>query len=555
VALPGAGATTSLAIDSAGDFFVVRSEKDERQRVSFEGFTLGSTFTLGNLPAACSAPETDPIPYLKGNTSEGQDDLLAALEDKCGAGSFSVSIPFTEGPPPTAEISFRGALSRTDEPPLSCAKASGAGSCSVATLEDGRAGKVEKLEAGTGAPIEPPLDEGGRPRALALDAEDNLFVGDAMFPYRLIEYDSEGHKVSQFGAGQVLGEPGSVLGGNALAIDGGEGRPPTVYVASSDSSDESVVQAFSLPEPGPVIESQRAEELLPPLPTAVTLAAALNPEGNATEYHFEYGTDTSYGHSTETVTLKAGGEADEGYEQRQVTAGLEGLIPETTYHFRLVATNHCNPAEAAEECTVEGPDTTFATRPTVGIEAQWASEVAARSATLRAEVDPFAATGKLWIEYGTAEALGSETAKADLPGSSGALPLATVFTGLEPATTYFYRFAASDKREVQEEGAVVTKTFFSYGPLQSFTTQRSGLGFGLPDNRAWEMVSPPKKYGGEIDTKPDGSGALQAAASGDALAYLSRGSIEAHPEGNRGLDESSVLARRGPGGAWSSVDI
>ena len=534
VELPGAGNTTSLAVDSAGDFFTARRETLERQGITFAGFANGDTFTLGNLPAHCSGASTDPI-VNAGSNEKGEgvtrENILEALEAKCGTHSFSLNKGgFSH------QIFFEDPFAGVDEPLLSCAKASGSGSCSVTGEADGKLGKVEKLEAGTGAVAEE-LDKGGRPRAIALDGEDNLYVGDVTFPYRLIKFDPEGEKVSQFGAGQVVGEPL----GNALAVDEGA---QTLYAASSRSGAESVVQAFAIPAPGPAIEDQRAEDVLP---TTATLAAALNPEGHETEYHFEYGASESYGQSTEARTLEAEGSPDEGYEQREVSAALKELIPGTTYHFRLVAGDSSNPScpETGEECAVEGPDATFTTLPAVGIGAQWASEVAARSATLNAELDPLGAEGaKWWVEYGLGEAFDRESAHEPL---SGPVERHVALTGLAPGTTYNFRFVA--------EGAHDGTTYTVLGAARSFTTQRGGLGFSLPDSRAWEMVSPSNKHGGEIDTRGGGEGQIQAAISGDAVAYLSRGSIEANPEGNRGLDESSVLSRRAPGGQWSSEDI
>ena len=381
-----------------------------------------------------------------------------------------------------------------------------------------------------GAPY--PLDAAGAPAALALDGEDNVYLGDKTAPYRFMVFSPGGEQVSQLGSGQVIGSPE----GNALAVDEASG---TLYAASSRSAQaESVVQAFDVPEPGPLPENQRAEDVLP---TTATLAAQLNPEGHATTYSFQWGTSESYGNETPTETL-----AGEGFESEAVQAPLEELIPGTTYHFRLVATNHCNPAEPAEECTVAGPDTAFATRPAIGIEAQWASEASATGATLRAELDPLGAQGaSWWVRYGEGGALDRETAKRALPASFGPLAVGVSLTGLAPATEYSYRFLA----EGEQDGHRYTVE----GPTQSFATQPAGLGLTLPDERAWEMVSPPRKHGGRITAF--NYGAVQAAPDGEALAYLSLGSIEAQPEGSRLPEASQVLARRGAGGAWSDRDL
>lgn len=76
--------------------------------------------------------------------------------------------------------------------------------------------------------------------------------------------------------------------------------------------------------------------------TEATLQGTVNPGGEATEYFFEYGTDTHYGQVTEKATLSASG-GNQG-----VSATLKGLIPGTEYHFRLVAKNKQGPAEGLD---------------------------------------------------------------------------------------------------------------------------------------------------------------------------------------------------------------
>ena len=66
-----------------------------------------------------------------------------------------------------------------------------------------------------------------------------------------------------------------------------------------------------------------------------TLNGTVNPEGASTSYQFEYGKTTSYGQS---VPVEAKG-AGEGAADVKVAETVKGLVPATTYHFRLKATN------------------------------------------------------------------------------------------------------------------------------------------------------------------------------------------------------------------------
>jgi hypothetical protein len=61
--------------------------------------------------------------------------------------------------------------------------------------------------------------------------------------------------------------------------------------------------------------------------------AAINPEGLATTYYFQYGTSVSYANKTATANLAAGSTGV------LVSALLSNLRTNTTYHFRIVAAN------------------------------------------------------------------------------------------------------------------------------------------------------------------------------------------------------------------------
>jgi outer membrane protein assembly factor BamB len=64
---------------------------------------------------------------------------------------------------------------------------------------------------------------------------------------------------------------------------------------------------------------------------SATLNGTVDPQGQATTYHFEWGTSPSYGSAT------AGATASAGSGQQAVAATLGSLESGTTYHFRLVA--------------------------------------------------------------------------------------------------------------------------------------------------------------------------------------------------------------------------
>jgi hypothetical protein len=84
--------------------------------------------------------------------------------------------------------------------------------------------------------------------------------------------------------------------------------------------------------------------------TSATLRAQLNPYGTESAYRFEYGTSTAYGASIPIPD----GNLGSGTEAVTVSQPLEDLAPNTTYHYRVSATNTLG--------TIIDPDRTFATQ-------------------------------------------------------------------------------------------------------------------------------------------------------------------------------------------------
>ena len=83
--------------------------------------------------------------------------------------------------------------------------------------------------------------------------------------------------------------------------------------------------------------------------TGITLTGSVNPNGIATTWQFAYGTTTAYGSTAPAVAGSAGSSS----AAMNVSTPLSGLLPNTTYHFRLNATS--------ANGTTNGPDTTFTT--------------------------------------------------------------------------------------------------------------------------------------------------------------------------------------------------
>jgi hypothetical protein len=82
--------------------------------------------------------------------------------------------------------------------------------------------------------------------------------------------------------------------------------------------------------------------------SSATLNGSVDPHGLTTTVYFQYGTTTSYGHTTASQTKT-------GNTYQSVSALISGLSGNTTYHFRIKATNSGG--------TRYGNDRTFTTTP------------------------------------------------------------------------------------------------------------------------------------------------------------------------------------------------
>ncbi len=281
---------------------------------------------------------------------------------------------------------------------------------------------------------------------------------------------------------------------------------------------------------------------------SATLHGKVRPNGlPVVSCEFEYGTSTSYGQNAPCVP--AAGDIPTGGETA-VAAKVARLSPDATYHFRLRAANANDAGSPAA-----GADQAFAT-PGPGITETFASKVTDESATLNASIDPDKASTSYHFEYDTREYAqdegphGVSVPVTDETIGSGEAPVGVSegVQGLEPSTQYWYRVIAVSELDVHGTGTAVT----FYGPQESFTTQRRGGNFVLPDDRAYEMVSPPEKEGAKI-VEFGGLGAdTEAAAAGGAMTYTATRPTESAAASY--IEEVQALSTRTAAG-WRTRDV
>lgn len=166
---------------------------------------------------------------------------------------------------------------------------------------------------------------------------------------------------------------------------------------------------------------------------SATVTGTVDANGGATTYHFEYGTSTSYG--LQTLERDAGS----GDAPADVEALLEALTPETTYHYRLVATNAAGISRGADRSL-----RTLAPPRSPGAVTGRSRDVGPSGATVNATVDPNGLPTTFRIEYGTTTGYGSATAPQDAGAADGAKVFAARLEGLRAYTRYHYRVVATN---------------------------------------------------------------------------------------------------------------
>jgi hypothetical protein len=306
------------------------------------------------------------------------------------------------------------------------------------------------------------------------------------------------------------------------AQSGSEGKPAALEGEFTTSS----------PEPP---QARPASEVTA---TSAVLNGVLNPRhaGEAGSYEFVYRHSSIAACQGEgeqaTIPVSTLGTLEEPAEGK-----VEGLAPGTQYAF-------CVRAHGEGEAL--SPALTFTTAPLtpdVTPESEAASEVSASSARVSAAVAPGGpeAPYRVTVEYGPSSAYSSSVVLGEREAGFGVSEtrVEEELQGLQPATTYHYRFVVANA--ASPAGVP--------GPDETFTTERAGEAFQLPDNRAYEMVTPVQKLGALFKD----TGAIRASASGDAIADVTTLPVENSPEGN-GETLVSVLSTRGSTG-WTSRTI
>lgn len=157
-------------------------------------------------------------------------------------------------------------------------------------------------------------------------------------------------------------------------------------------------------------------------------------------------------------------------------------------------------------------------------------------ADVKATVNPNYAATTYRFQYGPTASYGSETKEASLPADGQGHEVSAHLSGLVPGTEYHFRVVATNSIDTAEGADATFRTFEVPGP------------FELPDHRAYEMVSPVAKNGGDIVTAP---WQTRSSVDGNTVEYPSLASFA----DAKGLTyQAQYVSRRTPEG-WQTHSI
>ncbi len=325
----------------------------------------------------------------------------------------------------------------------------------------------------------------------------------SVFPddsYRAVSVDPvNGHVVAAFGGSVREFDAASdstpsligSFGGGSGQIEGvaANGPDEKVYVARPES-DSSRVETYGPLAPIPEAVTGEASNIGA---TSATLNGTVKPDGaELSECVFEYGKTTAYGQTAPCAESPAAIGAGSSFIG--VHADIAGLDLGAEYHFRLHAKN------AVTNIASKGADSDFDLNSPPSV-AAWAEGVGPTEATLGAKINPQGFATIYRFEWGITAAYGNRTAEFAAGSDKADHVVEELLEELAPSTTYHFRVVAIN---AIEEAASPDRSFTTF-PVPTVPAscpndvfRREPPASRLPDCRAYEMVTPFDKNGGDI---------------------------------------------------------
>jgi hypothetical protein len=332
--LYGVSCTSSTSCEATGFY-----EKSSGARASLAEAWNGSTWAIQSTPAPEGAVETQLYGVscasstacrATGYYSDGEGKNVPLVEQWNGSTWSGQSPPSPEG----AKNSYPAAVSCASATTCVITGYFADGSGAARTLAESLGDTMPLLVTNSATS---PTETGA---TLNGTVDPNGTATETYFEYgATTSYGSTTPAVS-VGSGTSSLEAAKAISG----LEAGHTYHFRIVASNATGTSRGEDQAFTTKVKPPSASSEAATSVGS---RAATLNGSVNPEGSATSYYFEYGPTSSYG----MTTLEAS--AGSGTSAVKESQSLSGLPPESTYHFRLVATNG--------DSAAFGKDVTFTT--------------------------------------------------------------------------------------------------------------------------------------------------------------------------------------------------
>jgi len=207
-----------------------------------------------------------------------------------------------------------------------------------------------------------------------------------------------------------------------------------MFLASGCAKEEAPKLKSDVLSPSSGIPVVSTSEITNVTLTGATLNGTINPKGLSTVVTFQYGNTKSYGSA-----IAARQNPVTGDSTITVCADITGLIPDTTYHFRVKAENPIG--------IIYGSDREFnhSIFHLYNVAAMEATNITATGVTLNGSVNTIGISTKVTFEYGTTTSYGNSVTAIQNPVSGNSITnISAEITGLTPCTTYHFRVKAEN---------------------------------------------------------------------------------------------------------------
>ncbi len=200
----------------------------------------------------------------------------------------------------------------------------------------------------------------------------------------------------------------------------------------------------------PLVTTQPATGVTP---TGAVLNASVNPNGEATQIWFEYGTDSTLSSHTASPTQAIGG----GLAGVPVNFGISGLAGGATYYYRVMASSAGGSRAGSIFSFTPGSPGAGPTVLTIA-----ASGITTGGAGLSGRLNPGGQSAEGWFEWWVEgqSANPSSTAHQSIASSNADIPVTATLIGLPPGAIYYFRTAGSNSNGTSK-GAILNFTTLS----------------------------------------------------------------------------------------------